>query len=87
MAEPRISVLDQLDQLEEIVLEGSRIPFSGGRLVNEQDAIELMDAVREAVPVQLTQAEELLKQRESFIAKTRLQAEEILARPRRKGKS
>ena len=37
MSEIRFSVLDQLDQLEEIVLEGSRIPFSGGRLVNEQD--------------------------------------------------
>ena len=43
MTEAKIkSVLDQLDQLEEIVLDGSRIPFSGGRLVNEQDAIELM---------------------------------------------
>jgi hypothetical protein len=37
MSETRITVLDQLDQLEEIVLDGSRIPFSGGRLVNEQD--------------------------------------------------
>jgi hypothetical protein len=25
------SVLDQLDQLEEIVLDGTRVPFSGGR--------------------------------------------------------
>ena len=49
MSEIRFSVLDQLDQLEEIVLEGSRIPFSGGRLVNEQDAVELLDAVREAM--------------------------------------
>ena len=30
MSEIQFSVLDQLDQLEEIVLEGSRIPFSGG---------------------------------------------------------
>ena len=50
MSEIRFSVLDQLDQLEEIMLEGSRIPFSGGRLVNEQDAVELLDAVREAMP-------------------------------------
>ena len=34
MTENRISVLEQLDQLEEIVLDGTRIPFSGGRLVN-----------------------------------------------------
>lgn len=83
MAEVRITVLDQLDQLEEIVLDGSRIPFSGGRLVNEQDAIEMMDALREAIPGQLTQADELLRQREDFIAKARQQAEEIVAQARR----
>ena len=50
MAEAAITVLNQLDQLEEVVLEGSRIPFSGGRLVNEQDAIEVMDAIRDCLP-------------------------------------
>ena len=83
MTEVRITVLDQLDQLEEIVLDGSRIPFSGGRLVNEQDAIEVMDALREAVPSQIAQADELIRQRESFIDKARQQAEEIVAQGRR----
>ena len=79
MAEASITVLDQLDQLEEIVLEGTRIPFSGGRLVNEQDAIEVMDAVRESLPGQLNQALDLLRQREEFISQARRQAEEIVA--------
>ncbi|MFN6340446.1 MAG: hypothetical protein ACK41W_17230 [Cyanobacteriota bacterium] len=83
MSETRITVLDQLDQLEEIVLDGSRIPFSGGRLVNEQDAIEAMDALRDSLPLQITQAEELLRQREGFIEKARQQAEEIVAQGRK----
>jgi F0F1-type ATP synthase membrane subunit b/b' len=83
MAEVRITVLDQLDQLEDIVLEGSRIPFSGGRLVNEQDAIEMMDSLRESLPSQISQAEDLLRQREDFIEKARLQAEEIVTQARR----
>jgi hypothetical protein len=83
MAEVRLTVLDQLDQLEEIVLDGSRIPFSGGRLVNEQDAIELMDALRDALPSQITQADELMRQRDGFIEKARQQAEEVLAHARR----
>lgn len=83
MSETRITVLDQLDQLEEIVLDGSRIPFSGGRLVNEQDAIEAMDALREALPLQISQADELLRQREGFIEKAKQQAEEIVAQARR----
>ena len=46
MNDVRFTVLDQLDQLEEVVLEGSRLPFTVGRLVNETDAVELLDAVR-----------------------------------------
>ncbi len=79
MSEIRFSVLDQLDQLEEIMLEGSRIPFSGGRLVNEQDAVELLDAVREAMPSQVAQADQLLEKRDEFIATARSQADEIVA--------
>ena len=53
MNDVRFSVLDQLDQLEEVVLEGSRLPFTGGRLVNETDAVELLDAVRDELPKEL----------------------------------
>ena len=67
MSEPRFTVLDQLDQLEEIVLEGSRIPFSGGRLVNEQEAVEVLDAVRETLPAQVNQADQLLQKRQELI--------------------
>ena len=83
MADPQITLLDQLDQLEEVVLDGSRIPFSGGRLVNETDAIEVIDALREAVPPQLALARDLLSQKEEFISKSRQQAEEILQSARR----
>ncbi|MBM5800425.1 MAG: hypothetical protein FJ077_06210 [Cyanobacteria bacterium K_DeepCast_35m_m2_023] len=83
MADPQITVLDQLDQLEEVVLDGSRIPFSGGRLVNETDALEVIDALREAIPLQLGLARELLGQKDEFISKARQQAEEILAAARR----
>lgn len=78
MADPTITVLEQLDQLEEIVLEGSRIPFSGGRLVNEQDAAEVMDALRDSLPAQLSQAVALIRQRDEFIAQARAQADEIV---------
>ncbi len=83
MADPQITVLEQLDQLEEVVLDGSRIPFSGGRLVNESDALDVIDALREAIPPQLGLAKDLLAQKDDFIAKARQQAEEILANARR----
>ena len=61
MSDARLVVLDQLDQLEEVFLEGTRIPFSGGRLVNEHDAVELLDAIRVALPQEIEIAAELVK--------------------------
>jgi cell division septum initiation protein DivIVA len=78
MADPQITVLDQLDQLEEVVLDGSRSPVSGGRLVNETDAMEVIDALREAIPPQLALARDLLNQKDDFIGKARHQADDIL---------
>ena len=78
MSQARFEVLEQLDQLEEIVLEGARVPFSGGRLVNEGDAVDVLDAVRQALPSELERAAELLRQREAFLNQARQQAEEII---------
>ena len=83
MAQARLEVFDQLDQLEEIVLEGTRVPFSGGRLVNEQDAVEILDAVRQSLPREVDQAVELMRQKEAYLAQARQQAEEIISQARR----
>lgn len=78
MEEVRLSILDQLDQLEEIFLDGNRIPFSGNRLVNEQDAIDLLDAIRESVPNEIIKAQEILIQGNKYIDKSKLLADDIL---------
>ena len=83
MSDIRLTVLDQLDQLEEIILDGSRVPFTGGRLVNEGDAVEVLDAVREVLPQEFESASQLLKQRESFITTARQQADEIVQQAKR----
>lgn len=83
MDDVRLTVLDQLDQLEEVVLEGSRLPFTGGRLVNEGDAVEVLDAVREALPKEIERAGKLIERRDDFINTARRQAEEIVQQAQR----
>ena len=83
MSDVRLVVLDQLDQLEEVFLEGTRIPFSGGRLVNEHDAVELLDAIRDALPQEIEIAVELVKKRDEFINTAKKQAAEILEQANR----
>ena len=83
MNDVQFSVLDQLDQLEEVVLEGTRLPFTGGRLVNETDAVELLDAVRDELPKELERAVKLLDRRDEFINNARKNAEEIVEQAQR----
>ena len=87
MDQARLEVLDQLDQLEEVVLEGTRVPFSGGRLVNEADAIEILDAVRQTLPGEVERAVELLRQKEAFLIQSRQQVEEIVGQARQIGRA
>ncbi len=78
MSELSMSLLDQLDQLEEIILEGTRVPFTGGRLVNEADAVELLDNIREIMPEQINTADKIVRTRDEFISSYKLKAEEII---------
>ena len=80
MEEVRLSILDHLDKLEEVFLEGNRIPFSGNRLVNEQDAIELLDEIRESLPEEIIKATDLLKQADKYMDRSKQLSEQLLAK-------
>ena len=60
MEEDRLSTLEQLDQLEELLLDGSRVPLTGYVLVNEREAIYLIDSLRESIPTEITKAYEII---------------------------
>ena len=78
MSERPFTVLEQLDQLEDIFLDGSGVPFTGSRLVNKQDAEEALDALREALPPQISQADALLREKDQLLEQSRQQANQIL---------
>ncbi len=78
MEEAKLTSLDYLDQLEEIVLDATRIPFSSGRLVNEQEAIELIDSLRDSIPNDLTKASDIIKKCDYFINIAKDKSEEIV---------
>ena len=78
MEEARLSILENLDKLEEIFLDGQRIPFSGNRLVNEQDAIDILDEIRETLPTQIVKAKEIVLQGDKYIHKSKQLSEELL---------
>ena len=78
MDEIRLNTIENLDQLEEILLDGFRVPFSGSRLVNEQETIEILNELRSEIPSELTQASRLVQNQAEFIQSVKKQAEEII---------
>ncbi|MFM8526137.1 MAG: hypothetical protein ACKOCM_11045 [Cyanobacteriota bacterium] len=78
MSERPFTVLEQLDQLEDVFLDGSGIPFTGARLVNKQEAEDALDAIREALPPQIAQADALLREKEQQLELARQQASQII---------
>ena len=75
--EPGI-ILDQLDQLEEIILQGLRLPLTGMLLVDEEEAIEVLSRIRARFPPSFQQAQALINQRQDYLKQTRSQGSSLM---------
>lgn len=75
--EPGI-VLDQLDQLEESILQGLRLPLTGMLLVDEDEVIEALSRLRESFPPTFQQAQALIDQQQGYLKQIRDQGASIL---------
>jgi len=74
------TVIDLVDQLEEVVSTGRRVPFTAGVVVNEDEVLELIDRTRLALPDELTQARHLLEDQRRVLIDADQEAERILTR-------
>ncbi len=73
----------RIKQLEDFLLKNSpKIPLSANRAVNEADARRLLEELRAALPAELTQARQVLAEREAMLAQARQEGERIIAAAR-----
>ncbi len=70
--------LDQIDQIEELILEGTRLPFTSGRLVDEQEALLVLDQLRESIPKDIDTANEIVKNKNRYIEQAQNEANDII---------
>jgi len=82
--EPGIT-LDQLDQLEEIILQGLRLPLTGMLLVDEEETVEALSQVRESFPPSFQQAQTLIEQRQGYLKQARSHGESLIQEARERG--
>ena len=73
-----MSIEDILDEMENLLLEASRVPFTDKRVIEEDDLAKLLDDLRDALPRELQQAREMLSQRQQFLEQTKAEAQKIM---------
>jgi hypothetical protein len=73
-----VDILDLLDQLEEVLGAGSRLPLTSRTLVDEQEIFDILDQIRVSIPDELKAARRLTQERDQVIADARAEADRIL---------
>jgi cell division septum initiation protein DivIVA len=73
---------DVLLQLRDIIEAARPVPLSASSMIAKEEVLELIDEALAQLPEELRAARWLLKEREEFLARTRHDADEIIAQAR-----
>ncbi len=74
-----MDILYLLDQLEEVLGGGTRLPFTSRKLVDEQECLDILDQIRVAIPEEIKAARRVAQERERLVAEARTEAEHLLS--------
>lgn len=74
-----VDIQQELNALEEMILDSPRIPLTGKTLVDEEELLDQLDAIRINLPTALQQAQEILKQKQEILAEAEDYARQIAA--------
>lgn len=76
---PAIELDQLLDELEDIIAQGQRVPFSGRLLVDEERVYDVIDRLRAAVPEELKQAKRLYAEQQELRATAQARLDQLMA--------
>ena len=77
-----MDVDQKLDELAQIVEQAKAVPLSASCMVNRAQVLDLIEDIREALPTSLSDADQLLAEREAVVAEGRLEADHLIAQAR-----
>jgi len=67
-----------LDELESLLIDASRVPFTNKRVIEEDDAIRLLDELREKLPSQITEASHIVAEKQRILEKAQEEAQKLV---------
>lgn len=70
--------MTMLDELEEVVDRGAKIPMTGKVLVDDEKIFDLIDKIRTALPEELRQAKWITKERERILEEAQTESGKLV---------
>lgn len=75
-----IELDDLIDELEEVIAAGVRLPLSGGRaLIDEGRVLEIIDQMRTVIPEEIRRARRIIAEQEQLLAAAQARVQEVLS--------
>lgn len=68
-----------LEDLESLVMNASKMPFTNKRLVEEEEILQIIDELKEAMPDELEQSKKVLAEKDKIIADAQRHADSMVA--------
>jgi hypothetical protein len=77
-----VDVDQKLEELTAMIEEAKAVPLSASCMVNRAAVLDLIDDIRDALPSSLSDADQLLAEREAVVAEGRREADFLIAQAR-----
>lgn len=75
----QLSLLDQIHKLEELlIMEGAKVPFTGRKLINEEDILAQLEQIEQSFPQSVKTAQMIIERQDQIIAQAKKQAQDII---------
>jgi vacuolar-type H+-ATPase subunit H len=78
MGEEFMKTNDILEEMETLLLNASRVPFTNRRVIEEDDLLRLIDALHESLPLELMEAGRIVTERQRILDEAQKSAQEIV---------
>ncbi len=79
-----MDILQLIDRLEELFNDAKAVPFTHNVVVDEDRMLEIIDQMRIVIPDEVKKAQQVLAQRERFLAQAQEEAERTIVIAREK---
>lgn len=79
-----MDILELVDRLEDLFNESHSVPFTHSVVVDEDRMLDIIDQMRASIPDQIKKAEQIINQKDRFLAQAQEEASRITSLAREK---